>query len=243
MLQKMKTDTLNWLIIIGVLLFVIEVAFFHGGLIFSVVFSGLFIYLGWKRYAKLWGKVLFWIGLITLIITILNMIAVRFLLIAGVVMFLLHYSRSKKNPQYIRPEWTEGNPPCKESVFKKEPLFQQKFFGDQQTADTAYQWNDINIHGGFGDRVIDLSNTVLPEDTAVISIRHMIGSIVVYVPYEVEVSIHHGAIFGRANIFGHQHLRLMNQTVSYQTEGYAKNKPRVKIITTMLSGDFEVKRV
>lgn len=115
-------------------------------------------------------------------------------------------------------------------------------FGDQSTTEHAYYWQDINIHGAFGDRVIDLSNTVLPEDTAVISIRHLIGNIEIHVPYEVGVSIHHSSIFGRAHILG-EHRNLMNQSLSYQTEGYTATYPRVKIITSLLSGDIEVKRI
>ncbi|MED3644592.1 LiaF-related protein [Caldifermentibacillus hisashii] len=59
-------------------------------------------------------------------------------------------------------------------MVKIDPLFDHKLFGNQKTEDTAYQWRDINIYGAFGNRIIDLSNTVLPQDTAVISIRHII---------------------------------------------------------------------
>ncbi|WP_181347654.1 cell wall-active antibiotics response protein LiaF [Thalassobacillus sp. CUG 92003] len=239
MFQRMSTDTLNMIIIIGVILLVVEVAFFNGGLIFSVMFSGLMIYFGLKRYHRFWGKVLFWIGAVSLFFTVLNMIAVRFVLIALVVMFLLSYQRSKTNPDHIKPDITEPS----EAVIPQDPLFRQKFFGDQKTDSMPYKWNDINIHGGFGDRVIDLSNTVLPDDEAVISIRHMIGNIEILVPYEVEVSVHHSALLGRVRIFHHQKERLFNQLVSYKTEHYATEKPRVKIVTSMVSGDIEVKRI
>ncbi|GGC96970.1 hypothetical protein GCM10007216_29720 [Thalassobacillus devorans] len=241
MLQRLNTDTLNWIIIIGVLLFVLEVAFFNGGLIFSVLFSGLLMYIGWKKYARLWAKVVFWVGAVSLTFTILNMMAVRFLIVAGLILFLVHYSRSKKEAVHLKPEWS---PDAREPLFKVEPLFQQKFFGNQQTDDMAYQWKDINIHGGFGDRIIDLSNTVLPvDDTAVISIRHLIGNIEIYVPYEVEVSISHSAVFGRAAVFDNPYTNLINQQLAYRTEGYGSKQPQVKIITSLFSGNIEVKRI
>ncbi|SEA07634.1 lia operon protein LiaF [Thalassobacillus cyri] len=240
MLKWMNTDTWNWIIIIGALLFVLEVAFFNGGLIFSVLFSGFLMYVGWKKYSHLWAKVLFWVGTVSLFFTILNMMAVRFLIVAVLILFLFHYSRSKNEAEYLKPV---GSPNVPEQLFEIEPLFQQQFFGNQQTADTAFQWKDINIHGGFGDRIIDLSNTVLPDETAVISIRHLFGNIEIYVPYEVEVSISHSAVFGRAVIFDHPHTKLINQKLAYQTEGYGKQRPQVKIMTTVFSGDIEVKRI
>ena len=243
MFQRLSTDLLNWIVIIGVILFVLEITFFNGGLIFSAIIAGGFIYLGWKNFTHLWGKICFWIALISLIFSILNMMAVRFLILAGLGLFLVHYIKSKDEKQEITPELQVLDEHVGEEVLRVKPLFDHKLFGDQHTYDTAYAWRDINIHGGFGDRVIDLSNTVLPNDTAVISIRHIFGHIEIYVPYEVEVSIHHSAVFGRANILGTHHHRLMNETLSYKTAQYDLKQPRVKIITSLISGDIEVKRI
>lgn len=241
MFRRLSTDTLNWILIIGVVLFIIEIAFFGGGMIISALFCGLFIYVGWKRFYRLWGKIFFWIGVIGLAFAVFNMVAVRFLIIVFIILFIVNYSKSKKEAERIQPEITAD--PVQENIIKTKPMFDHQIFGDQQTEDQAYPWSDINIHGAFGDRIIDLSNTVLPDDTAIISIRHIIGNIVIYVPYEVEVSIHHSSVFGRADIFGTHHLKLMNQSVLYRTENYDSNYPRVKIVTSLLSGDIEVKRI
>lgn len=243
MFRRLSTDTLNWILIIGVVLFIIEIAFFGGGMIISALFCGLFIYVGWKKFYRLWGKVFFWIGIIGLAFAVFNMMAVRFLIIAFIILFIIDYSKSKKEAERIHPEIDPDTNDDQENMIKTKPIFKSKFFGDQQTRNQAYPWSDINIHGVFGDRMIDLSNTVLPDDTAVISIRHIIGNIEIYVPYEVEVSIHHSSVFGRARIFGMHHLNLTNQSLFYRTEKYDSNYPRVKIITSLLSGDIEVKRI
>src|SRR5699024_8502400 len=117
-----------------------------------------------------------------------------------------------------------------------------RLFDDQATADRAYAWRDVNIQGVFGVRNIDLSNTVLPDETAVISIRHVIGDIKIYLKYEVVLLVHHSLIFDRAYILGKYHNKLMNETLSYQTENYGDVSRRVKIITSVVSGDIEVKR-
>src|SRR5699024_9587478 len=200
MFRRLSTDTLNWIIIIGVLLLILEIAFFSGGLIFSALFSGVLIYVGWKHFDQVWGKVLFWVGIISIVFSILNMMAVRFVIIAGIVLFIVHYSKSKDDAKRIEPVISEDVEQPSEPILKVKPLFHHKYYGDDKTPNTAYSWSDINIHGGLGDRIIDLSNTVLPDDTAVISIRHLLGNIEIYVPYEVEVQIHHSALFGRAYI-------------------------------------------
>ncbi|WP_404454104.1 cell wall-active antibiotics response protein LiaF [Virgibacillus necropolis] len=243
MFHRLSTDTLNWILITGVILFIIEITFFGGGMIISALFFGLFIYVGWKRFHRLWGKAFFWIGIISLVFTIFNMMAIRFLVIVGIILFILNYSKSKKKPDHIQPHITAEENENQETIMKTKPLFDHKIFGDQETTNQSYQWRDINIHGAFGDRIIDLSNTVLPDETAIISIRHLIGNIEIYIPYEVEVSIHHSSVFGRAQIFGTRHRKLMNQSLLYRTEKYDSTYPRVKIITSLLSGDIKVKRI
>lgn len=155
----------------------------------------------------------------------------------------MHYVKSKEEATLIEPQFLVHDKLDQEPIHRKAPLFHHRLFGDEKTSETAYGWKDINVHSGFGDRTIDLSNTVLPDDTAIISIRHILGNIEIYVPYEVEVSIHHSAIFGKAYILGKSHEKLINETLSYQTEGYDSKQPRVKIITSLISGDIEVKRI
>ncbi|HEY4601847.1 MAG TPA: cell wall-active antibiotics response protein LiaF [Cerasibacillus sp.] len=241
MFQRLSTDIFNWILIIGVILLIIEMSFFHGGMIVPALFSGAMVYFGWKNFSQLWGKVIFWIGLMTLFFELLNMLAVRFLIIVGILLFIYHYIIRKDDVTYIKPEPEERD--SDELLLKIEPLFDHQFFGEQRTSETPYKWRDINIHSAFGDRVIDLSNTFLPDDTAVISIRHLVGNIEIYVPYEVEVSIHHSSVFGRVNIFDYHHRKLVNQTIAYETEGYQTSYPRVKIITSVISGDIEVRRI
>lgn len=241
MFKRLSTDYFNWILIIGVILFIFEIAFFYGGTIIPALFSALFMYIGWRYFNRLWGKILFWISLVSLVFAVLNLLAVRFLIIAAIVLFVMNYSKSKKHAKQYEPILPGSE--IKETLIEIEPLFKPAIFDDQITDDTAYQWKDINIHGVFGDRVIDLSNTVLPNDTAVISIRHLVGNIEIYVPYEVEVSIHHSSIFGRGHILGTHHLQLMNKTLFYQTANYDMSKQRVKIITSLFSGDIEVKRI
>ncbi len=57
----------------------------------------------------------------------------------------------------------------KERLLKTDYLFKNKLFGHQQTTEHVYEWNSVNVQGGVGDTVIDLSKTILPKGDAVIS--------------------------------------------------------------------------
>ncbi|MFS0750470.1 cell wall-active antibiotics response protein LiaF [Oceanobacillus sp. 1P07AA] len=242
MFKQLSTKYFNWILIIGAILFVFEIIFFHGGSLFSALIAGFFVYFSWKRLHSLWWKIVFAISLISFTFSFFNLLAIRFFIVAAIVFFILNYIKSTQEPSKETPEFP-GKDYERETMTHVEPLFDERFFDDYRTEETAYQWKDVNMHGIFGDRIIDLSNTVLPNDTAVISIRHLIGNIEIYVPYEVEVSIHHSSVFGRASILGEYHQRLMNKSIHYETESYSETYPRVKIITSIFSGDIEVKRV
>src|SRR5690625_2648633 len=151
--DRLTTDRLNWILIIGVILFIIEIAFFQGGMIFSALFCGCMIYVGKKYFDHLWGKIVFWIGVIGFIFAILNTLAVRFLLVAIIVSFIIDYSKSKKEAVVIKPRFSVNEEGMSDAVISVKPLFKHKIFGDQFTDDAAYQWRDVNIHGGVGDRI------------------------------------------------------------------------------------------
>ncbi|WP_416151375.1 cell wall-active antibiotics response protein LiaF [Salipaludibacillus sp. HK11] len=242
MFKRIPTRTFNSILLITVVILLFELMFFGGGFIFTALFLGFLMYLGWKNFDSLIGKILFWVGIVSLVLNVLNMFAVRFLFIALIILFFLQYRRSKNEPEYIKPRFIEDTKQQTETLTELKPLFQHRFFGDQKTDDVPYQWRDVNIHGGFGDRVIDLSNTVIPEE-AVISIRHLVGNIIIYVPYEVEVSVHHSSMFGQLSIFKGHEMKLFNQSVAFQTENFQQGKPRVKVVTSIFSGDIEVRRI
>lgn len=244
MFKWISTNTFNWIILTGVVLFALEILLFNKGLLGTAVFFGIIAYIGWKQYMHLWGKLLFWLGIVILLITLINTIAVRFIVVITIGLLVMDYFKARNDEQNIVPTiYLDNDKRTDEVIIEMNPLFQQTIYGDQQTSNSAYEWNDINIHGGIGNRFIDLSNTVLPNDTAVISIRHTVGNIVIYIPYETEFMIHHSAIYGKAFILHKQYGQLINQQLSFQTAHYDTHHPRIKIITSVLSGDIEVRRI
>ncbi|MGG0718087.1 cell wall-active antibiotics response protein LiaF [Robertmurraya massiliosenegalensis] len=238
---KMKDDYVNKAIPLGIILLLLEVSFFNSGVIFSLLVAMSLIYVGRKRKGSTIGKVFFWCGIFFFAMSILSMMTFKFLLLAIVIHFIIEYYQSRKEPKTIQPIIQKETP--EEIVIEKKPLFDNSILGERKTPDHVFEWNDINIQSGIGDTNIDLSYTVLPKGETVIFIRNFIGNVQVLIPYDIEVSIHHSSIAGKASVFQYEGPKRFNQSVQYETVGYQKAEQKVKIFTSFLVGDLEVKRV
>lgn len=240
----MKSNYMSWTILIGIVVLLLEVSFFNSGLIFSLFISAAMIYIGRKYLPKKRGKLLFWGGLFFLVASIFSMITFRFFLIAILINFVIQFVQSKRKPKYVIPVIkTKENEETKEMLVRTQPLFENIFFGQQKTPSQVYEWNDVNIQSTVGDSVIDLSYTVLPKGETVIFIRNLIGNVQVLVPYELEVSISHSVIAGSTSILESPEAKVFNHVLQLQTPAFEKAEQKVKIITSLVFGDLEVKRI
>lgn len=242
MLQRLKSDHLSWIILIGAFLLLLDVFFFNRGSIFSLIVAAGMIYLGRKWMPKTSGKLLLGAGIIFLAINALNMLVIKFFFLALLGVYIYQYAQRKKHPEKITPIIHSEQERTANKVTAK-PLFQNRLFGGQKTPDHVYEWNDINIFNGIGDSVIDLSYTVLPKGESVIFIRNVMGKITILVPYDIEISVHHSVLFGNARIFDYEENALFNRLLTVHTEDYEHAKHKVKIFTSTMIGDIEVKRV
>ncbi|WP_338451186.1 cell wall-active antibiotics response protein LiaF [Niallia oryzisoli] len=246
MLKKLKSDYLSWIVLIGAFFVLLDVFFFNRGLIFSLIVAIGMVYLGRKRMPKKTGKLLFWAGLFLLFVNVISMIAVKFFLMALLCFLIFQYANRKQKQHTIIPimnEHHDNDGLRGETIMKEQPLFQNRLFGHQRTPDHVYEWNDVNIQCGVGDSLIDLSNTVLPKGESIIFIRNIMGKVTVLIPYDVEVSIHHSVFFGSARILDFYETSLVNRLINVETSNYEQTDQKVKIFTSMLIGDIEVKRV
>ncbi|CAG9620963.1 cell wall-active antibiotics response protein LiaF [Sutcliffiella rhizosphaerae] len=241
MLSRMKSDYLNFIIVVGSMIFLLEILFFNTGLIFSFLFSSLMMYVGRKKWHWIMGKALFIIGLLSITFSVFNMLTFHFMLMATVGYFLYKYFQSKKTPVELRPNIMESN--SESLVTQEQKWFTNKIFGNQRTPDSTYTWEDVNIQCGISDTLIDLSYTVLPKGEAIIFIRNIIGNVQILVPYEVELSIKHSGMVGSTTVLEHEEKSIFNQTVHVQTANYKEATNKVKIVTSIVVGSLEVKRV
>jgi len=243
-LNKFDKDSFSWIVLIGVLLLLVEITFFNQGLIFSLFVSGAMIYFGRKLYRRTTGKIIFWLGAFSLVSSVIGMITFRLFLLAILIYIIIQFAQSKKKPEVIRPTLEEPTPISSESIMvEQSSLFKNSAFGHQSTPQHAYEWDDVNIMTGIGDTVIDLSYTVLPKGETVIFIRNIVGNIKIFIPYDTEVSLRHSALAGSAEVLDYQKKRSFNQMLAVKTPGYDQAEQKVKILTSMMIGDIEVKRL
>ncbi|NMD69750.1 cell wall-active antibiotics response protein [Bacillus sp. DNRA2] len=244
MLGKIKNDYFSWLFLISLMLLLLEVLFFNKGLIFSLLVAAGMIYIGKKRLERKKRKFLFWMGILFLAVSILGMITFRFLVLAVFIYLLIQFANTKKKPHLIMPIVKEpSEPQATEELITREPLFKNVMFGEQKTPEHTYEWDDINIQTWVGDTIIDMSYTVLPEAESVIFIRNVIGKVQILIPYDLEVSVHHSVIVGNVDILHFHGARMFNQNVHVQTADYEKQQQKIKIVTSLLIGDIEVRRI
>lgn len=242
MVREIPTKRLNTIIVLSLIFLVIELLGSGAGMLFGVAILLFMMYIGWKQYDTSAGKLICWIGVIGFIIQILSLFAVGFFIVSFMILLLLEYRKQKRDPEVISPQTSTAPASVTEELVTEKSLLPHRFLGRQTTGGEPYQWRDVNIQTGVGSKVIDLSSTVI-RDTAVVSIRHIIGPITILVPYGMETQILHSAFYGELKIFSEPPRKMLNESASFETAGYAEAKTRVKIITSVLSGDIEVKRV
>ncbi|WP_310260193.1 cell wall-active antibiotics response protein LiaF [Fictibacillus barbaricus] len=240
---KKKNDFISWILLIACVLLILEASFNGDGIVFTVLFSAALIYFGRKKMPKRFGKLMFWAGILILLISILNLYAFKFLLVAIILYIVVQFYQSKQNPIIIKPQIENTAAESTDELFIKKPLLKNIGFGQQQTTEHIYEWSDINIQCGVGDTVIDLSQTILPQGESVIFIRGLIGNISILIPYEIDIAVNHSGIAGNTTIFEHHDPKMFNQNLFYRTKNYADAEKKVKIMTSLIAGSLEVKRV
>lgn len=119
-------------------------------------------------------------------------------------------------------------------------ITKNKWLGeDTNTADSIYSWEDINFSKIVGNTIIDLGNTILPKEQNIILIRKGIGNTKILIPEGIAVSIDVSMLMGKVTI-KQEELTLKNETFKWQTDKYSENERKIKIVSNVLVGEFEV---
>ncbi|MFT8319086.1 MAG: cell wall-active antibiotics response protein LiaF [Sporolactobacillus sp.] len=239
MFRSLKKDKFSWILIAVLLALVVQSVFGDWGFLFPAVLFAALLYYGRKNLASRRGKILFWIGLIGLVIIILSTFLFKIVIIFLFVLFLVDFIQSKKNPLVIRPERFSAEA---EKTVESDTLLQNRWFGHQATPGQDYEWHDINIQVGAGDTLIDLSRTILPRKEAVILIRQLAGRVRILIPFGVETSVRYSVGLGQLDFFDHKEARLINESVAFQTKHYLEGEQKIAIIVSAVAGSLEVRR-
>ena len=214
------------------LLFVESFFFGNGNFIFVLLGAGLIFYGTRKR-----SKLIFIPGVFFILIALFNLWSLRILIFAAIVYIIMSLWKGVPAEEITRPL---------QDLQKETPngLWKNKLFSVQTTPFSSYEWEDVHIQGLLGDIHIDVTDTVLPKGTSLISIRQGVGKIKLELPYEIPVRIHYTTLYGEAILFAKHHKRLLNEAL-HMKDGYesSSNKSAELIITlSTWVGDIEVTR-
>lgn len=119
---------------------------------------------------------------------------------------------------------------------------QQSWLGNERIGNTIYEWDDINLSILSGDTIIDLGNTILPKTDNIIMIRKGFGRTRILIPNGIGIQLEHAAIAGKVMIDSEENV-LKNEKLTIYSKDYDESSRRVKIISNVFIGDFEVIRV
>ena len=232
-MKENQTNKLAFILICFVFLMFIEATIFGNGSIVLVLLGIGMMYFSLRKRTRF----LFWTGFILLIIAIFSMWSLRLLLLA--IMGYILYKLWKNEPiqHMVRPF---------DTVYNETPnsIIQNKLFSSQTTPFNAYEWQDVHVQSFYGEQVIDVTQTVLPKGLSFVSVRQSLGTVTIYVPYEIPVRLHFATIIGEADIFGRGVQRLWNQSVLVK-DGYLDDvlyASELVITVSTWIGDIEVIR-
>ncbi|MBA4535575.1 cell wall-active antibiotics response protein [Bacillus aquiflavi] len=239
MKNYLNTETIRWLLLIIGIGLVVELTLFTHPL--TIFFAAAAIYLGLKLRPHLWGTILLVVGIFTAAGIVMKLNILKIIIIFLILHFFYqYYWKTKKEPHVIKVETTQ--PANKATMVKKEPFIKNSLFGNKKIGTQVYEMDDINIHTGIGDTIIDLSMTMLPQGESMIVIRGLVGNIKLLVPYDVDVYVNHSVFVGKINIFDVQEEGF-NKNCIYVSKEYSAAARKLKILTSIVVGDIEVRNI
>lgn len=97
MFKQLKDNYANWVYVVGGFL-LLEIFVFNPGLIFSLLVSIGMIYIAKKSLKGGAGKILFWIGLLLLIVSVLNMVTVKIILLSILAYYIFQLFQKRIRP-------------------------------------------------------------------------------------------------------------------------------------------------
>lgn len=188
-----------------------------------------------------WG----WLGWFLIAISVLSTFSIWLMLGLALGFFLLSGSRILEDfhvESVMQAPWKKKRYmgiQTREPESRDGRRQKQKWVGNRSIGNEVFEWDDINISVLMGDTIIDLGNTLLPMEENIILLRKGMGQTRIIVPVGIGVSLHHSALAGTVEFAG-EHLRLANETVKLYSKDYDHATRKVKIVSNVGLGDFEV---
>ncbi|WJY26649.1 MULTISPECIES: cell wall-active antibiotics response protein LiaF [Sporosarcina] len=232
-MKRTKTERFTLWIVAFFLLVFVEAGLFGNGNVIFFFLGAIVLYYGTHQRSK-W--MVFTAG-VFIIIALLSLWSLR-LLIFGILLYLvIRLWKGTPAEEIMRPlkEMERQTP---------NGIWKDRLFSQQSTPFTSYEWQDVHVQGLIGDFHIDVTDTVLPKETSLISIRQGLGRVKVELPYDLPVRVHCSILFGECRLFDLEPKRLLNESI-HMKDGYDRNigaEAELIISISVRFGDIEVIR-
>jgi len=225
-LNRFSTNQLTFIAIVTILIVFVELTIFNNDSAFLLIIGAVLLYYSFSKNKKY----LFWSGCFLIFLAILSIWSLR-LLIVGFLIYIL-YKHVMKEQRVVTLNTQELD-----AKVEKNNLI-----GNTTSPIDSYKWEDIHIQKFIGDISLDLTDTILPAGTSVITIRQSIGKVTIVLPYEIPFRLQYSTLLGESKILGNNPKRLINEKLIFE-DGDAQDAKRKLIIhvATWL-GDVEVIR-
>ncbi|HWL12867.1 MAG TPA: cell wall-active antibiotics response protein LiaF [Ureibacillus sp.] len=225
-MNRYSTNQLTFISIAMLLVVFVELTIFNNGGAFLLIFGALVLYYSFSKN----NKILFWVGISFIFFAILTIWSLR-LLIVGVLFYILyeHITKEQKTVK-IHVQDLEAD------------IEKNKLIGNTSSPLDSYKWEDIQIQKFVGDISLDLTDTILPSGTSVITIRQSIGKVTIFLPYEIPFRLQYSTILGEAKVLGNNPKRLINEKLIFEDGNAQDAKRKLVIHVATWLGDVEVIR-
>lgn len=227
-MNRFSTNQLTFMAIAVLLIVFVELTIFGNDSTFLIIIGSILLYYSFSKSKKY----LFWSGCFLIFLAILSIWSLR-LLIVGVLIYILykHITKEQKIVTFT----------TKEQELKAK-IENNELIGSTTSPLDSYKWEDVQMQKFIGDISLDLTDTILPAGTSVITIRQSIGKVTIVLPYEIPFRLQYSTILGEAKVLGNNPKRLINEKLIFE-DGEAQDAKRKLVIhiATWL-GDVEVIR-
>ena len=199
------------------------------GFLLVLLLGCILTYIGYLYFHKIRGLLAFWIGMLLIAFTLLSnkyTIIILFLFLLVVIVRYLFY---KFKPLKVH---------ATEEPVTSPQFIKQKWLGEQRTPVYVYKWEDVQIQHAIGEVHLDMTKAANIKENNTIVVRHLIGKVQIFVPFNYNVNLHFAALFGKVFIndktyrVENNHIQVLEET---KKDNYAVN-----IYVSTLIGDVEV---
>jgi len=226
-LTSFTTKQMISLFFLLVLIVFVELTIFNNGGALFLIIGAFLLYRSFSKGKKIY----FWLGAFFIFLAVLALWSLRFFIVCLLIYILFKQTTSRQKEVKI-----DAGHPEFGTIQKNELILPSSWPMEN------YKWQDLLLQNFLGDFTVDVTETVLPAGTSVITIRQGIGKVRIILPYEIPFRLQYSTLIGEAKILDYPPKRLWNEKLTFEDGNPDESKRKLVIHVAAWLGDVEVNR-